>query len=103
MRTARKTLVRSHHNYGFREVKLTVSKPITSGGKRRLLGTGAKRERLSNDDPGKRTPSTSKGSDEHAGCDNHDDARGAVLLGVQGGTDGGEDEEPDGLPGSTKD
>lgn len=56
--------------------------------------TGRKRDNV---------PCHCKGSDEHASSDDHDNAGALVLIGRASNADGGEDEEPGGLPASTND
>lgn len=80
---------------------LTVSKPVSSGSQRSLLGTSTERESLANDDPGHGTPSTSERGDEHARRHDHDNTNSLVGVGIDGSSDGGENEEPGRLPERT--
>lgn len=80
-----------------------LTKPVAGSRNGCLLGSGAKRESLANDDPCKRSPSHRKGGDEHASSDDHDNSGALVLSWRARSGNGGEDEEPGRLPQSTVD
>ena len=63
-----------------------------------MLRARAQGKGLADDDPREGAPGHGEGGDEHAGCDDHDDARAGVLGWGAGGAHGGEDEQPGGLP-----
>lgn len=80
---------------------LTVTEPVAGSSQRGLLGTGAERECLANDDPSHGSPGAGERSNVHAGADNHDNTDGAATLRVDGSADGSKYQQPSGLPQST--
>jgi hypothetical protein len=78
-----------------------VPKPVARRAQCRLLGTCARREGLSDEDPNSWAPRHSITEDEQAGGDDHDVADRRVRGRVLRRPDRGKDEQPDRLPQAT--